>query len=250
MIALLTFFLIVVASLLATRLATVALTLTGMSQQVARFQARSALSGTGFTTSESQAVVNHPVRRRIIMFLMLIGSAGLITAVATLSISFVGQDTSTSVSRLSLLVLGCLVLLILARSSAVSRAISRLFGWLLTRYTDLELRDYAGLLHLADGHSVLELHVDEGAWLCSRTLGELELREEGLAVLGIDRASGTYIGAPRGSTEIRPGDTLIGYGDHDALVELSARQPGPEGDRMHEEAVRAQRAREAAEADD
>jgi hypothetical protein len=250
MIALLTFFLIVVASLLATRLATVALTLTGMSQQVARFQARSALSGTGFTTSESQAVVNHPVRRRVIMFLMLIGSAGLITAVATLSISFVGQDTSTSVSRLSLLVLGCLVLLILAQSSAVSRAISRLFGWLLTRYTDLELRDYAGLLHLADGHSVLELHVDEGAWLCSRTLGELELREEGLAVLGIDRASGTYIGAPRGGTEILPGDTLIGYGDHDALVELSARRPGPEGDRMHEEAVRAQRAREAAEADD
>ncbi|MDH3226248.1 MAG: TrkA C-terminal domain-containing protein [Thermoleophilia bacterium] len=251
MIALLTFFLLVVASLLATRLATVALTLTGMSQQVARFQARSALSGAGFTTSESEVVVNHPVRRRIIMFLMLIGSAGLVTAVATLSISFVGQDSSTSASRLLLLLLlGCLLLLILARNAAVDGAVSHFFGWLLTRYTDLELRDYAGLLHLAEGHSVLELHVDEGAWLCSRTLGELQLPEEGLAVLGIDRATRKYIGAPRADTEIRPGDTLICYGVHDALVELSSRKPGSQGDLMHQQAVRAHRAREAAETDD
>jgi len=250
MIALLTFFLLIVASLLATRLATVALTLTGLSPEIARFQARSALSGAGFTTSESEAVVNHPARRKIVMLLMLIGSAGLVTAVATLSISFVGQDTSASASRLLLLIIGCVLLLMLARSKAVDRMMSLGFGWLLTRYTDLELRDYEGLLHLSDGHSVLELHVDEGAWLCSRTLEELELREEGLAVLGIDREGGSYVGAPRGTTEIRPGDTLISYGEHDALVELSSRQPGPEGDRMHREAVHAHRLREQAHSDD
>jgi hypothetical protein len=244
MIALITFFLLIVASLLATRIATVALTLTGMSSEVARFQARSALSGSGFTTSESEAVVNHPARRKIVMFLMLIGSAGLVTAVATLSISFVGQDASASISRLLLLGVGCVVLLLFIRSKAVEKVMYRFFGWYLTRFTDLEVRDYAGLLHLADGHSVLELHVDEGAWLCSRTLAELELREEGLAVLGIDRSTGTYVGAPRGSTEIHPGDTLICYGEHDALIELSSRRPGPEGDRMHQEAVAAHRSRE------
>ena len=48
-------------SLLITRVATVALTTTGMSAPVARFQARSAMSGVGFTTSEADSVVNHPV---------------------------------------------------------------------------------------------------------------------------------------------------------------------------------------------
>ncbi len=245
MIALLTFFLVIVASLTATRVAAVALTLSGVSPQVARFQARSALSGSGFTTAEAESVVNHPVRRQIIMFLMLIGSAGLVTAVATLSISFVGQDTSASASRLLALTIGCVVLLVIARSSAIDRVMTRVFGRLLSRYTDLELRDYTGLLHLADGHAVMQLNVAEGAWLCSRTLGDLELREEGVAVLGIERATGGYVGAPRRATEIRPGDTLVAYGNSDALIELSQRQPGAVGDEMHQEAVAAQQGREA-----
>ena len=54
-------------SLFITRLATIALTYTGLSREAARFQARSAFTGTGFTTSEAERVVDHPVRRRIIM---------------------------------------------------------------------------------------------------------------------------------------------------------------------------------------
>ncbi len=243
MIALVTFFLVIVASLTATRVATIALTLTGMSPQVARFQARSALSGSGFTTSEAEAVVDHPARRRIIMFLMLVGSAGLVTAVATLSISFIGQDSSTGNTRLIVLAVGCVVLLVVAQSRLVDRLLTVVFTRLLTRFTDLELQDYAGLLHLTDGHAVLKLDVEAGAWLCSRTLGDLQLREEGVTVLGIERAAGNYVGVPRAETEIRPGDTLVTYGNFDALVELSARQPGPDGDEMHLEAVAAQRDR-------
>lgn len=80
MVALATVLVVLLVSLLITRVATVALTLTGLSREVARFQARSALSGTGFTTSEAEAVVNDPVRRRIVMALMLVGSAGIVTA--------------------------------------------------------------------------------------------------------------------------------------------------------------------------
>jgi len=35
-------------------------TATGLSRESARFQARSALTGGGFTTTESEAVVRHP----------------------------------------------------------------------------------------------------------------------------------------------------------------------------------------------
>ncbi|MBD3334640.1 MAG: potassium transporter TrkA, partial [Candidatus Eisenbacteria bacterium] len=66
-------------SLVITRIATTALTLTGMSREAARFQARSAFTGTGFTTHEAEQVVGHPVRRRIIMLLMILRSAGLVS---------------------------------------------------------------------------------------------------------------------------------------------------------------------------
>ena len=78
-------------SLIVTRLATTALTLTGLSAEAARFQARSAFTGTGFTTGEAEKVVNHPVRRRIIMLLMIVRSAGLITIVISLILSFVAS---------------------------------------------------------------------------------------------------------------------------------------------------------------
>ena len=53
--------------------------LTGLAQNVATFQCISALSGTGFTTSESGMIVNYPVRRRILIVLMLFGNLGLVS---------------------------------------------------------------------------------------------------------------------------------------------------------------------------
>ncbi len=45
------------------RVAAMGLTMTGLSKDVARFQSRSALTGGGFTTQESESVLDHPVRR-------------------------------------------------------------------------------------------------------------------------------------------------------------------------------------------
>lgn len=73
------------------RLASMALMMTGLSKDVARFQSRSALTGAGFTTRESESVVDHPVRRRIVELLMIAQSAGLATIVVSLILSFSGQ---------------------------------------------------------------------------------------------------------------------------------------------------------------
>ena len=52
-------------SLLVTRIASVALVLTGLSQEASRFQARSALACVGYTTHEAELIVNHPVRQLV-----------------------------------------------------------------------------------------------------------------------------------------------------------------------------------------
>jgi hypothetical protein len=59
----------ILLSLLVARVATVAFVLTGLSKEAAR----SVLSGTGFTTSEAEGVVGHPVRPDR-MVRMLVGS--------------------------------------------------------------------------------------------------------------------------------------------------------------------------------
>jgi K+/H+ antiporter YhaU regulatory subunit KhtT len=92
---------IVTISLLVNRIATVALTFTGLSRDTARFQSRVAFTGAGFTTSESELITTHPVRRRIVMMLMFLGNAGLVTVMATLMTGFVNIDDKKSSVDLS-----------------------------------------------------------------------------------------------------------------------------------------------------
>ncbi|HEV2087224.1 MAG TPA: TrkA C-terminal domain-containing protein [Cryptosporangiaceae bacterium] len=239
---------VVLVSLLITRVATVALTLTGLSAESARFQARSALSGVGFTTTEAETVVNHPVRRRVVMLLMLLGSAGVVTVVGTLFLSFADADAAQRGHRIVALLAGLLALWLLARSRWVDRRLSALIARVLTRLTDLDARDYAALLHLSGGYTVTEMAVHDSDWIADRTLRELELRDEGVVVLGVVRRDGRYLGAPRFDTAIRPGDTVVLYGHADRLTELDRRPAGPDGDQMHQRAVAEHRALTASQA--
>lgn len=239
MVAIVSVFIVVLLSLLVTRFATVALVVTGMSRESARFQARSALTGVGFTTAEAESVVNHPVRRRVIMFLMVFGSAGLVTVIAGLVISFAGTGADVNALWRSLVLLGSLAaLLLISRIRWVDDNLTALAARLVTRYTSLDARDYARLLNLADGYAVIELHVQPGDWVAGRTLEELDIRAEGVALLGLTRTDrSSYIGVPIQETCVWRGDTLVLYGRRPLLAELDRREAGPAGDRAHREAV-------------
>src|SRR5699024_8673920 len=88
MIAAISLVIIVFLTITINRIATMMLIHTGLSQEMVRFQARSAFTGSGFTTTETESVMNHPVRRKIIFSLMLMGNAGLVTVVSSLVLAF------------------------------------------------------------------------------------------------------------------------------------------------------------------
>lgn len=242
MIALASVLLVALVSLLITRVATMALTLTGLSREVARFQARSALSGVGFTTSEAESVVTHPVRRRIVLVLMLAGSAGLVTVMATLLLSFVNADREQALLRLAVLTGGLAAILVISKSPLVDRWLSRVIARALTRWTDLDVRDYERLLHVGGDFAVVELVVRPEDWMAGCTLGELNLRDEGVAVLGVQRPDHGYIGSPIWATRINAYDTVVAYGPAARLAELDVRPKGSRGDDAHQRAVAEQRA--------
>lgn len=249
MIAIASLLIVVTLSILVTRVATVALTHTGMSREAARFQARSAFTGAGFTTQEAEMVVNHPIRRRIVLLLMLLGNAGIVTAVSSLMLGFVNESTSSSFwVKIVSLAGGIGLLWYLASSKWVDRYLSRLIDWMLRRFTRLEVTDYASLLRLKGDYRLGEIEMQEDDWLTGQTLREANLRQEGVNVLGITRGDGNYMGAPTGETQVKAGDVLIVYGREECLQEIDERRHGTSGDREHDEAVAEQDQVEQAEA--
>ena len=228
---------IVIIGLLVTRVATVAFTMTGMTLEHARFQARSAFTGTGFTTSEAEAVVSHPVRRRIVMVLMLVSGAGAVSVLGTLILTYVGVDsTSGGIARTAVIVGSLAALLAVARSDRIDRLLRRVIERVLTRVADLDVRDYAALLHVRGQWRVVQLPVEEQDWIASRALGRLRLPEEGVAVLGVERPDGTWVGAPSEDLRLCAGDVVVLYGRKAILADIADRLHGQEGDVASERA--------------
>ena len=242
MVAIISLLAVATFSILIVRFATIALTLTGLSRDSARFQAQSAFTGTGFTTRESESVVNHPVRRRIIITLMTLRSIGIVTAISSLTLSFVGTENSEDAwMRVLWLSVGFILLLLLSKSRWVDKYLTKVIKWFLKRWAHLEVKDYYALLHISGNYTIMEIDIEEDDWVAGKMLKELDLPEEGILVLGIRRRDGTYIGAPRGNHHIYPGDTIVVYGSRDILLDLEKRRKGKEGDMAHREAMEKQK---------
>jgi K+/H+ antiporter YhaU regulatory subunit KhtT len=241
MFAIFTLLIVITLSIIINRVATIALIHTGLPRESARFQARSALTGAGFTTNESESVVSHPVRRRIILILMLIGNAGIVTAISTLILTFVNRGDDTSMLlRVSLLISGTSILLYLSQSKWVDKRLSNIIDKFLKKYSSLKVQDYASLMHLSKDYRLAELAVQEKDWISEKTLKDAQLSQEGLLVLGVKRSNGKYIGAPRGSTMISAGDILIVYGRLDEIKNVDIRRKTKYGDKAHIKAIKEQ----------
>jgi hypothetical protein len=235
--AFITLFAVIIISLIITRVATIALTFTGISREVARFQARSALTGAGFTTAESEAMMRHPVRRRILMMLMLAGNAGIVTVIASAVLVFVQPASETWSNYILVVIVGMAILLPLSLSKRVDKHLSRMIALMLRRWTELESSDAASLIYLGGDYQVSELEVGPEDWLANETLADLRLHDEGVLVLGIQKPGGDYYGAPIASTMIRTNDILLLYGTGEMIYKLDRRRKGLGGKVDHFESV-------------
>jgi ribosomal protein S6--L-glutamate ligase len=76
-------------------------------------------------------------------------------------------------------------------------------------------------LTLKAGYSILEIVVEDGSELANKTLAELRLRERDIVVLTLMRGDIT-IPNPKGDRVLRPGDTVLCFGDAPSLKALAA----------------------------
>ncbi|MGC6466115.1 MAG: hypothetical protein ACON38_10200 [Akkermansiaceae bacterium] len=166
---------IVLVALMVVKLGSSALQLTGMSQPVALFQAASAFFGVGFTTKEAELVVNHPIRRRIILHLIIAGNIGLTSALATLLVTFIQSDERGLGGTFIWLGLTAVVILTIGlflNLSVVRIPLDRFLRFSLMKSGLRKVVDYDYLLDLRDGFCVFDGEIGEDHPWIDKTLGE------------------------------------------------------------------------------
>jgi len=209
----------ILVSFIIVRIGGFALQLTGIEPEVARFQALSAFSGTGFTTREAERVVGHGTRRRIVTILIILGNAGLVTIIATLVASFTQVSGYTwFLIRLAIIIGGIFGLYQLIIRSNVGQ---RFLDWLQRPI----------MRRILGGAPAIEeiFHVEKD-WTISLAMIKKDSKSIGLSIaditaqgdiqiLSIDRA-GNYLTRPNWEEKIVERDRLLVYANRKSVKQI------------------------------
>jgi hypothetical protein len=202
---------IVAMSYLVVSIAALGLELTGIEAERASFQALSAFTNSGFTTRESEEMLKHPIRRRIIAILMITGNAGTVTMIGTFASSLViGNFWRTLIVVASVGAALLLVIRIFKWTGLAKRLHDVAQAWL-ARHYDFHAPTTEELLRVGQGYGLTRIALHEHSPVCGRYLRDLDLKQRLVTILAIERG-GRFIPVPMGDAKLQAGDMLIVYG--------------------------------------
>jgi len=190
-------------------IAAILLRSTGLEHGIARFQAISLLTGTGFTTKESELILGHPVRRRIGIFLILFGAFSLAVMISSIS-TILAPDFHLFPLSLATGIL--FVFYAILRMPAVGRRLEeRLSGAFRHVFAIHELA-IEEVLYLQENDTFIDIPIGESSDAIGRTVRELCDRLPDVNILLIKRGVLT-IRDRRMEMPLEAGDVLYVYGD-------------------------------------
>jgi len=205
-------------SYLVVRIGAIALEMTGMERSRARFQALSAFSGTGFTTREAELVVNHPRRRKIVSYLMILGNAGIVSVIATFVLSLRQSGFRPSLN-LAIIAVSLFVLYRIASHQKFAKKLTSKIRETLREKLHFEKVQVEELLQQSDGYGVASVLIERRSKIVGLSFAESGFKEKDLMVLSIERDDGV-IPVPKAQNKIQVGDRLICYGKLENLKAL------------------------------
>jgi len=189
---------------------------TGMERGKARFQALSALTGTGFTTREAESIVNHPKRRQIATWLIFIGNAGIMAFIILMILFIRAELAAPSLLQFAILAGGIIILILIIKLRILdvfTNAILRLFR----REHDLPNVMTEEFLHQTGGYGVAIVMVKEKDKKTDYPLRDTGLNDPGITVLSIERGE-KVLPLPKGDEHVLAGDYLLCYGEITEII--------------------------------
>jgi hypothetical protein len=188
-------------------------TLTGLKKEIARFQVISMFTATGFTTGESELILEHPIRRRLSTFLILFGVFSL--AVVISSISNILSDEFRSI-ELGMITLVLIALYLILTVPKIKKTLKKKFeSHLEKKYdlADLPLRD---VMYFDKEDVVVEIPIHKESSIIGKELKDVIEHEDDLLVLFIKRGDVT-LRKDSYKTKIQEGDMIFLYGHQESL---------------------------------
>ncbi|MBN2017792.1 MAG: hypothetical protein JW794_06690 [Candidatus Cloacimonetes bacterium] len=229
------FLLVVIIAFAVVRIGAVAFMLTGVEWTVAKFQALSCFTSTGFTTKESELIVKSQQRRKIATTLMIFGHAGLVTLVATFVNSLrpshlvhkvfqpiVQLDNHPILSvliNIIILTLFCWVIVSLFSHTKLSRKLTTVIQDFFLKKKFIHKTFIQDLVISGEGFGIVNIEVTQHSDLYHAVISDLMKQVPDMKILAIERGR-NIITNLTDDTRLLLGDNVISYGKVDKIKEL------------------------------
>jgi hypothetical protein len=210
--------------LLIIEMARLALESTGLAREVARFQAISLLTGTGFTTSEAELVIRHPVRRKVAEVLIIFGHIAFAIIIA-IFFNLLSQEITYSHLFYGLFFLASIFLIF--RIHWFQNLLIKKMKVSINKHATIE-----DIYHLSEKDIVIQIKLDAKHKGLFKSLGQLNLANQyDIHILTIERliqntqgSESKFIKHPTGSTCLQRGDNLLVYGKKEMIGKIFGKE--------------------------
>ena len=202
---------VIFVSFLVVSAAGIALMMTGMEENRARFQALSAFTGTGFTTKDAEIVVNNPRRRRIITWLMILGNAGIVTVIVSATSTIVSSEGFWLPIAIAIIIIWIFIVYRIVSRRGLTRrweefVQNRLFNRKFFHETIVE-----ELFLIANDYGLVRIIATNDSLLLNSSAMEEKVNKKNFMIVGINRGN-RWISLPEDYEAIRKNDRVILYG--------------------------------------
>lgn len=224
---LLLFIIILIVSFIVVRIGAIAFELTGLEWSLAKFQALSCFTGTGFTTKEAELITGNPQRRRIASVLIVLGHAGFVTLIATFAnslrtdiimpkffIPFLHSAIPSHLAPWINLTIIAFAVYTIYKIFTHTKFAYKLTEALKVRIVKQEIIKpvtFEELMVLTGGYGVSSAEICKDSPILNKTIIETDLRSHDIMILVIER-NGETIPNPSADTRILLGDRVICFG--------------------------------------
>ena len=198
------------------------LKLTGLTDEKARFQVISIITGTGFTTKESELITQHKIRRKFAQNIMIVGYIGwgtIISFTATI-INDIITRTFSAIDVAVILIISTIIIYILKHQKVIlflDNIIEKII--LSGRSMDFQKKEVYKLLNRKHGYGIYCILIDKASFLVGKSIKNSSIKNYEIQVLSIDKGD-EYIAFPDPDYIFEDGDNIIVYGKVDSIMRI------------------------------